>query len=176
MQDPYIYASCDGILTFITEQAKVDAGDTLYEIAPWGEQQVILYIDEYDINRVELGQNVNITTTQGSHFTGVVSEISYNGVTAEATDWAVFPIRINVDKSIPLLGAHLQGQIIVFESNNVVVVPQKAIYLDEEGNSYIIMKNNEKKFVKTGEEDDTYVEIVLGVSVGDEVLVGNGVI
>lgn len=172
--DPYIYAANDGIVLSFAAGENVAAGEALCAIALPQGQRTVLYVDEYDIHRIAIGQNVRLTTTQGEFYTGKISDISHYGKVADGKDWAEFPVFVDTVEPLPLLGGHLTGGILVSEKENVLLVPNSAILYDDKGNAYVVLSDHQIQYVNVGEQDSVYSEIIWGLSVGDLILPNPG--
>lgn len=136
-------------------------------------------IDELDIQNVEVGQKVEITADamEGQTFTGTVTNVSLvsnysNGVTN-------YPVTVTLDDAGSLLpGMNVDGTIILDEAADVLSIPADALM---RGNQVYIKDDSVTEAdgavpagfraveVETGLISDEYVEIVSGLSEGDEV-------
>lgn len=138
-------------------------------------------VDELDIRSVKVGQTVKITADalEGQTFTGKVTNISLassysNGVTN-------YPVTVTLDEAGDLLpGMNVDGEIILEQAENTLVVPVDSlmrgnrVYVKDsaitqsEGNVPAGFRAVE---VETGLINDDFVEIVSGLSEGEEVYV-----
>lgn len=78
----------------------------------------------------------------------------------------VTPITLNVGDSIPMV-------FVLLDRQNVLRVGKDSVNADEEGNYVHVRKEDstlEKRYVKLGDVDDYYDEILSGVEEGEEVL------
>jgi len=138
-------------------------------------------VDELDIQSVKTGQSVEVMADafEGQTFGGKVTNISLassysNGVTN-------YPVTVTLDEVGQLLpGMNVDGEIILEQTQDVLVVPVDSlmrgnrVYVkddtvtQEEGNVPAGFRAVE---VETGLMNDDFVEIVNGLSEGDEVYV-----
>lgn len=157
-------------------------------------------VDELDVAKVKVGQSVEITAdaVEGETFTGTVTNVSLessysNGVTN-------YPVTVTLDETGSLLpGMNVDARIILDSSENAVCVPVGAlqrgnrVYVKQSTNSEAASDGGETGNggsagsgslnqgnvpdgfvavqVETGIINDDYVEILSGISEGDEVYV-----
>lgn len=139
-------------------------------------------VDELDIQSVKTGQTVEITADafEGRTFTGKVTNISLassyaNGVTN-------YPVTVTLDEAGDLLpGMNVDGEIILEQAKDTLVVPVDAlmrgnrVYVKDEASGQ--SRESEGSVpagfraveVETGLMNDDFVEIVSGLSEGQEV-------
>lgn len=136
-------------------------------------------VDELDVQSVKVGQTVEVTADayEGQAFTGQVTNVSLassysNGVTN-------YPVTVTLEETGDLLpGMNVDGSIILDEASDALVVPTDAlmrgnrVYVkdgtvtESEGSVPAGFRAAE---VETGLINDDYVEIISGLSEGDEV-------
>lgn len=138
-------------------------------------------VDELDVRSVQVGQTVQITADaiEGQTFTGKVTNISLqssqsNGVTN-------YPVTVTLDEVGDLLpGMNVDGTIILDQSENTLVIPVDSLM---RGNRVYVRDNTQTEAqgnvpagfktveVETGLMNEEYVEILSGLSEGDEIYV-----
>ncbi|NQU17193.1 MAG: efflux RND transporter periplasmic adaptor subunit [Candidatus Saganbacteria bacterium] len=130
-------------------------------------------VDETDIGRIKKGQRVEIELDAypGKKMKGTVEHIAYestviNNVTIYEVD--VLP------KNIPdyfRAGMSATVNFVLSEKINVLVLPLKAV-TKRKTSSYVFLKGQEEpKQIKPGLENTNQVEILKGLSDGDEVII-----
>ena len=140
-------------------------------------------VNELDINKIQVGQQVEITADalDGQSFTGVVDKININGTTTSGN--TTYPVTVLVDGSPEELypGMNVSARVIVEEAGNVLTLPVEAVErgntvlvalpgcLDENG-SIADITATESRQVTLGRNDDNYIEILDGLEEGDVVL------
>ncbi len=141
-------------------------------------------IDELDINKIQEGQEVSITSdaVEGATFSGVVDKISINGTTVSGR--TTYPITVNIlDPGDLKPGMNVSADVIVERVGQVLTVPVEAVNrgsekpyvlvagegaLDKDGN--LSDPNRlERREVTLGRNDDSFIEIVDGLSEGEQV-------
>jgi len=129
-------------------------------IADLSDLEIYLTVDETDIGNVKNGSKVEFTVDSkpGQTFTGYVSEIAKGtkgnmGVTSNSV------VYYTVKVSIP------------------AVVPLTAVRTDKQGEYVYVIKDGQpvRTAVSTGVTGDTNVQILSGVSEGDEIIVSGDV-
>ena len=176
--------------TVVRKNKKV--GDTIENGVSASEPLVIIYdmsslcfeldVDELDIKKMSVGQEVTITAdaVEGRKYKGVVENVSING-TIGTNGITTYPIKVRIedfDDSL-LPGMNIEAEIIISQSENALVVPVNAV---NRGNTVYLKGNKESEDdrapegyktvqVETGITNDVFVEILSGLSEGDTVYV-----
>lgn len=165
---------------------KISAGGnsgavTLATIYDLSQVTFEMSVDELDVQSVKTGQTVVVTADafENQTFSGKVTNVSLassnsNGVTN-------YPVTVTLDEVGSLLpGMNVDGQIILEEAENTLVIPVDSLM---RGNRVYVKDDTVKEAngavpagfraveVETGLINDDYVEIVNGLSEGDEVYV-----
>ena len=145
-------------------------------------------VNELDINKIQVGQKVEITAdaVEGETFTGVVDKVNINGTTASGS--TNYPVTVLVDGTPEALkpGMNVSAKIIVEDAGSVLCVPVEAVSrgadgtslvkvagqgaLDENGNVADPSKLEDRE-VTLGRSDDTYIEILSGLEEGETVYI-----
>lgn len=141
-----------------------------------------LSVDELDVKKVEVGQEVEITAdaVEGKTYTGIVENVSVNG-TVGTNGVTTYPAKVRIqdadDKLLP--GMNIDAVITVEKAENVIAVPLRAV---NRGNTVYVKGNKSNDTdkapegfktvqVETGISDDNYIEIKSGISEDDTVYV-----
>lgn len=140
--------------------------NTLSPVAIIGDDSAFLLelqVDEYDINKVKIGQKIalNMDSYKGQVFECVVSKI--NPIMNEKTK--SFTIEANFIKPPKTLYPFLtcEANIIIQQKMNAITIPRS--YLLE--GDFVILENDKKVKVKTGLKDYQKVEILSGITAND---------
>lgn len=165
-------------------EKKVKAGDTidsgaqLCTIYDLSYLKITMNVDELDINKISLGQEVTVTAdaVTGKTFTGKVTKINMAGTTTNGV--TTYPVEVQIEDMDGLLpGMNVSTEIIVNHAENVIAVPAGAVV---RGDSVLVKtggKSDDESIpqgyeyvqVETGISDDNYVEIKSGINEGDEI-------
>ena len=184
LNEATITAPFDGVVASVL----VDEGDVIpsptfasttivYVVDPTS-MKLEVEVDEIDMPGVKLGQRavINVDALPDVQFDGKVASIY--PVPAEQAGVVVYKVKIDLDVpdgSEVRVGMSTDADIIISERNNVLVVPDRAIKQDSEGNNIVeVMVNGEvqQKSVVTGISDGLDTEIIDGLKEGEVVLVG----
>ena len=143
-------------------------------------------IDELDINKIHVGQKVEITADalDGERFTGTVDKVNINGTTAGGV--TTYPVTVKVDGTPEALkpGMNISAEIVVEHAGEVLSIPVDAVKrgnevlvagpgcLDENG-AVTNLAAIETRQVTLGRNDQNYIEVLDGLSEGDIILIEN---
>jgi len=166
-QDFTIKSEANGkVYRILKERGEIITPQIPIAIIGGNEFMLELQIDEYDIAKVRPGQQIFVTFD------------SYKGEVFTAEVKTVYPIMNERSKSFTVEADFLKAPPILYpnltaEANIVIQTKEKALiipraYLVEE--TYVLKENNEKKKVKVGLKDYEKVEILEGLSAGDEIM------
>ena len=146
----------------------------LLTVADLSIMQIQVLVDETDIGAVQLGQKVNFTVDAhpGKTFTGRVSLISQSAVTQQNVIY--YTVYVNVDSPQGLLFPTMTARVTINtgESNNTLIVPLSAVK-EIKGKKYVqVMVEGAPQNVQVelGLADDEKVEVLSGLSEGDQVV------
>ncbi|MGN8968132.1 efflux RND transporter periplasmic adaptor subunit [Intestinimonas sp. HCP28S3_D6] len=145
-------------------------------------------VNELDINKIEVGQKVEITAdaVEGKTFTGVVDKVNINGITTNGS--TNYPVTVLVDGTPEELkpGMNVSAKIVVEDAGSVLCVPVEAVSRGADGTSLVKVAGEgalddsgnlvdpsklEDREVTLGRSDDTYIEILSGLEEGESVYV-----
>lgn len=143
-------------------------------------------VDELDINKIQVGQVVEITADalDGQSFTGKVDKVNINGTTANG--YTTYPVTVLVDGSPEELkpGMNVSAKIIVEDAGSVLTIPVEYVTrgnlvkvagpgaLDEKG-AIVDPSKLEDREVVLGRNDQVNIEVVSGLEEGDVVYMLN---
>lgn len=161
------------------------AGGTLAVLYDMSTLTFEMKIDEKDINKVQVGQEVTITAdaVEGVTFSGVVDTVNINGTTVSGQ--TNYPVTVVINDPQDLKpGMNVSADIIVERAGTVLCVPVDAVNrgsdkptvqvaqegaLDENGNVADPSKL-ETREVTLGRNDNDNIEITSGLSEGEIVV------
>ncbi len=144
--------------------------------------EMTLNIDELDIDNVEVGQTVNVTSDAkaGQTYTGVVTKVSVVGTTSGGT--TTYPVTVRIDDTDGLRpGMNVDAEIVLSSADGVLAIPSLAV---NRGDTVLVTSDSPSAAnaleqeapegyayvqVTTGVSDDSYIEITSGLQEGDAV-------
>lgn len=169
-----------------------DNPTVIMRIADLSSKQIMAKVDETDIGNIKVGQDATFTvdTYTGRTFTAHVSKISQTDTgnswdtssTSSSSSSAsssasviYYYVTLDVDdpdsELLPAMTARVE--INTADKPQALVVPISTLKTDANG-SYVIVKNpdgsQENRYVQTGIYSDEYVEILDGLSEGEQVV------
>ena len=161
------------------------AGGTLAVLYDMSTLTFEMKIDEKDINKVQVGQEVTITAdaVEGVTFSGVVDTVNINGTTVSGQTNYPATVVINDPQDLKP-GMNVSADIIVERAGTVLCVPVDAVNrgsdkptvqvaqegaLDENGN-VVDPSKLETREVTLGRNDNDNIEITSGLSEGEIVV------
>lgn len=195
LEDYTITAPIDGTVVLKNKKAgeKIEAGGSTSSITGTSTNTLaIIYdmsslcfqldVDELDVKKIQIGQEVVITAdaAEGKTYTGVVENVSISG-TVGSNGVTTYPVKVRIhefdDALLP--GMNIEATITVEKRENALAVPISAV---NRGNTvYIKGEKTEKEDrapegyktvqVETGLSNDSFVEIISGLKEGDIVYV-----
>lgn len=171
-----VKAEIDGVISAcdITEGSTVSTQIAAMKIANMDKVKLSFNISDDIINRVSAGSKAYITISSASDtlYEGTVTNIS----PVADSQTMMYPVEIYIDNPDYHIkpGMFASIKLVLSNKENTILVPLNAVI--EENNEkfvYTVDKNNiaHKTIVETGIKNDTSIEIVKGVEVGDQVVV-----
>ncbi|MBO5364591.1 MAG: HlyD family efflux transporter periplasmic adaptor subunit [Clostridia bacterium] len=195
LEDYTITAPIDGTVVLKNKKAgeKIENGGSTSSITGTSTNTLaIIYdmsslcfrldVDELDVKKIQVGQEVVITAdaAQGKRYTGTVENVSISG-TVGTNGVTTYPVKVRIhefdDALLP--GMNIEATIMVEESENTLVVPISAVnrgdtvYVKGEKTQENDMAPEGYKTiqVETGLSNESFVEILSGLNEGDIVYV-----
>jgi HlyD family secretion protein len=153
-------------------------------IADLSSMHVDVPVDELDVARIEVGQQVRVTldALPDQELTGTVTNIA---PTADKSDQGTttYAVTVEIDMGdAPVRpGMTAVVEIVTISKDDVVLVPRRAVQT-ENGQSYVLipvegeptepgMPASARREVELGLSDRQFVEITAGLEAGEEILV-----
>jgi len=153
------------------------AAKTVIYLVDLSSMELIVELDEIDIPEVKLNQEaiIELDALPDITFKGIVTAI-YPLPTTEG-GVVLYNVKINLDipeNSAVRIGMSAEADIIIDKRSNVLLVPDRAIEANSQGNPVVkVMVNDQiqERQVVTGISDGLETEIVDGLNEGEIVLV-----
>jgi HlyD family secretion protein len=188
-----VYAPIDGTVTTLDIKVGETAiasstnipGSSLMTIANPASIHTEVHVDEADIANVEIGQKARVYAIAYPDLPveGIVESIAVSAKIAEGQQGQSFAIKIRLlepEKITLRPGMTCRAEIFTATKGDVIAAPIQAILVEEDLTTDAVSRdvfvNRDGRAVKVavqvGLSDDTYQEIVSGLSSGDEVVTG----
>ena len=146
----------------------------LLTVADMSKMQIEALIDESDIGKILVGQNVSFTVDAypDKTFDGEVASISHKANIQQNVVY--YPVIIDVDSPQGLLRPTMTARVSVHagESKNTLIVPLQAVKQTKNQRYVQVLKNGQPQntAVTTGLASDDKIEITKGLKEGDQII------
>ncbi len=179
-------ASQSGILDYFSSSltskigvgTNVTAGTQVFNIISPNNLYFAAEMEGEDLEMITIGTKaeISIDAYPDDHFIGTINLIE-NQTTTTSTGAQVYLVHLNLDKTKTNFRAGLAGNanFTLETKKDVLTAPIEAIS-EEDGAQIVYIFDNglaKKAIITTGLEDDTNVEVRSGLSLGQEVIVGD---
>jgi len=153
------------------------APQTIFHIIDPTSMELIVELDEIDVPNVRLAQEaiIEIDALPGDEFEGIVTTIYPLPTTVGGVVLYNVKIKLDVPEDSGIkVGMSAEADIIIDKRSNVLLVPDRAIEEDNEGNPVVKVMVNEQiqeRPVDIGISDGFQTEIVDGLNEGETAVV-----
>lgn len=169
-----ITADFNGVIseTSAVEGATVQEGAQLLTLQSIDNVCVEFHASKYALETLAVGQTADITIS-GKSYTGAVSKINHVA-DQDAAGTATVAVRVHIDNPDEniFLGIDAKLKILTASEKGVLQVPVEAVNVDSQGEFCYLIENDTlvKKYVEIGISSETYVQIIDGLSEGQEIV------
>lgn len=134
-------------------------------------------IDQEEVVKIKVGQKatVKIDAFPDSNFDSEITYIAYTPISGQSSTVYEIRFRLPVDNQdlSYRLGMDGDALITIDQKDNALVLPLEAV-VNEDSKTFVWLKNDgrlEKKYVDTGIENDTEIEILSDLNPNDQVVI-----
>lgn len=133
LEDYKIYSSISGTVTGETAVAgdSIKSADILISIRDFEQMQFTISVDELDISKVKVGQEVSITidALEETNQKPLSGEVFYKAMEGTSTNGvATYDVKIKINETENLLaGMNANANIILSQAENALMVPLEAV-------------------------------------------------
>ena len=169
-----VVAEFDGVVTEVNavEGSSAAVGEKLLKLDSTEEVMVKISVTKYDLDKIALGQEAKVTIAN-REYQGKVSKINKmaetnnSGAAVVGTEIEI----LNPDSDV-ILGVEAKVIISTAKEENAVLIPVTAVNVDMNGDFVYVVEEGilVKKPVVTGISSDTMIQIVEGLSEGEQVV------
>jgi len=179
IEDTKVYAEIDGeiVKIYAEENASLAMGSKIMDIVNFEDLQVTIRVDEYDLRAVTLDKETEvIVNALDKTVKGRITEISRQATVVNGVSY--FPTTITIEPDNDLrVGMSVEVRVLNHDIKNAVTVTMKALQFDGENKPFVYCRDAEGKirtrYVETGVNDGTVVEIKSGLSPDETILIPN---
>jgi len=178
LDEATITAPFDGLVAsvYVEEEDIISAAMPILHLIDLTSIELDAEVDEIDIPDVKLGQSViiEVDALPALQLEGKVISIAL--LPSTLAGLVVYEVKISLDvppDSEPKVGMSATADIIIHQRSNVLLVPERAVTQDSQGNPMVwVMVNEqiEERSVGVGISDGYQTEIVSGLQEGDVVV------
>jgi RND family efflux transporter MFP subunit len=180
LKESYLYSPIDGIVSAINikdgETTNTQNSNSVITVTKPGSLFVEVYAEDTDILKIKKEQKTvaKIDAVPGVIFPATIDFVS-NLAVVDQNDLSTYKIRviINDSKGYDLVdGMASQVQFITKEKSNVLIIPNTAVYRKNNISYVSVLREGKSQEIKvdTGFTDGKEVEIISGLSLGDDVI------
>lgn len=162
---------------YVEENAEIMSGAQLVDIVDYSALQTNVKVDEYDLKYLKVGEKVKVTINAlEKEIQGTVSAISKEATNENGVSYFTATVDLNKDQAMRV-GMSTEAKILKQNANGVTTLSMKAIKFDSQNKPYVLIPSEKgmttKKYIQTGINDGTIVEIKSGVEAGDVVMISS---
>jgi HlyD family secretion protein len=159
----------------VASTSSFSEGTVVIKLADLERMVVRSRINEVDISKISKNQKVKIQVDAYPYvdYSGKITKIA--AMATEYNNIKAFPIEIEIDNVDDKLRPGMTANITIIgkKKTDIVVVPIRAIFSDEDGNDIVYQVRNDTisgpVVVKTGINNFQQVEIIEGITEGDTI-------
>lgn len=169
-----VTADVTGVVSEINveEGAYVAEGTRLFTIKDMEHVMAVVEVTSYEMGQVEVGQKASIEAA-GNTYEGTVSRIRKETV-LDSQNKAKLQVEIHIENPDDkiYLGTDVDAAIETGESDSAIVIPNDALYTDDEGDYCYLLSNDviEKRYLTCGIASADTTEVLEGLSQGEWVI------
>lgn len=159
----------------ITSAAAQNGGTLLGEVADLSVLMVRTNINEIDVARLKVGDaaRIRVDSMRSVLMAGSIKRISTSALETGADRTRVFPVDVVLDEADERLRPGMSATVMftLARVEDTLAVPLNAVFATAEGARYVFLKKGEAfavHGVEIGIADTRYVQILSGLSLGDE--------
>lgn len=183
LADTKVTSPIDGIITALTPRQgdTVSVQTELGAVTNPSRLRVKVYVDETDVGRVQVGQVTELTldaVAEGLALQGQVAVISPEGANNNGVTTYSVLVDFDAQGSPVLPGMNADARIIMESAVGVLAVPSSAIVDNNGRSSLAVLEDGSPSWrrVRTGVVGDDSVEVLSGVSAGEQVITNPSVL
>ncbi|WP_419955603.1 efflux RND transporter periplasmic adaptor subunit [Neobacillus niacini] len=176
----------------VEDEMNVQTKEELVQVTDYTNLEMVVNVDELDISKIQVGQtaSIDVNALPDQKFTGTIKSVSKEANEDSSSTVAKYGVKITINDPVGIkVGMTAEATITTSKKENVVTVPVAA--LQKQNDSYYVLipsqdqtqaisdneESSEESTIKTtqqpveiGLKNSITVEIVSGLTAGDEVV------
>jgi len=172
-----IYAPIGGTITQVDSQEgdQVSPGTASFRIDDFSRLLVDVQVTEVDINRVKVGQPVQLSfdAIQGKNYNGLVTEVSSVGTSVQGVVNFTVTIEMEDADQDVLPGMTAAVNVVVNQLKDVLLIPNRAVRVRNGQRVVYVLRNGQPTIVQIelGASSDTNSQVLSGdIKEGDKLV------
>ncbi len=179
LDEASITAPFDGVISEVNIKKGdfVNTSTAAIHVVDITGMEMLLSLDEIDIPQVKVGQSVLIEVDALPELSLEGKVKSINPMAKIEVGVVLYDVKIafEVEPGIGLFpGMSAEADIIIDERSDVLIIPERVIGQDDDGNPVVTVLADDEaavRLVETGLSDGFYIEVVAGLEEGELVLI-----
>ncbi|MBO5292056.1 MAG: efflux RND transporter periplasmic adaptor subunit [Lachnospiraceae bacterium] len=169
-----VTADFNGIVTELSVQdgSLATPETAILKLESSDQVKVTFNVSKYDLEKIDLGQSAEVDIS-GHSYQGTVTKINRMATTGSSgTPVVGAEVHIENPDDYIYLGVEAKVKVNTNKSENALLIPIEVVGADKDGDFCYVIENETvvKKRLKTGIASDLYIEVLEGLSEGDQVI------
>jgi len=169
-----VTAPIDGVISkrYVKVGNMITTNEPVFHITDFNPLHAIVYIPEKELNKIEKDQRVNVQVDArgGKHYQGFVKRIS----PVVDADSGTFKVTVEVTDPKNDLKPGMFGRLQIIQAvhTSAILIEKKAVLTEDISTSVFIIRDGRafKQSIETGFINETKIEILSGLAVGDHIV------
>lgn len=163
------------IKSFIKENDEVKSGDVLFLIADMKNLLAEVEVDEFDINKIKIGQEARI---KGETFSSILhAKVERMDESASSSSgFTFFNVYLSIingcDEEEIKFGSSCRAEIIFSKKDNALIIPSSAVLIKRGKTACFVSKEGKAhlRFIEIGLRTEDFVEVIQGLKKGEKII------
>lgn len=168
----FLEAPYDGVITeiMVNEGDNIKSNDPVFTIAQLSKMRAKVWASETEVKTIKVGMTA-LAVINDKEYKGRVDEIAVGIDPYKQAFYAEVEFD-NGDRSLKS-GVTADIRLLTYENKKAVVIQRNLISKDDKGGYVFVLNNSQaqKRYIKSGNENGLYLEIIEGLTSGDKLIV-----
>lgn len=168
-----IKSQIDGTVSkiYVKIDEQVVAGTLLCDVIDFEHLQLSVKVSEYDISSISQDEEVAVyISALDTEITGTIDSVSATAVHQNGVSFFTAVIHLPSGNDVKV-GMSAEAKILNKQANDVLTISMKALQFDDDGNTYVLLKQEKgapvKQSIQVGINDGKSVEVKEGLTEGE---------